>query len=61
MTINFKTIYDLSKTGMTFVGTGYMVHKVYSGVDYLVTKAQVVKTALTGTTAVAAAKTVTKS
>jgi hypothetical protein len=57
----FKTVYDVSKDAMAVIGTGYMIHKVYTVVDLAVAKIQAVKTALTGTTAVAAAKTVAKS
>jgi len=59
--IAFKTIYDVSKDAMAITGTGYMIHKIYTVVDLAVAKIQAVKTALTGTTAVAAAKTVAKS
>jgi hypothetical protein len=60
--ISLKQIYDVSKTGMTVVGTGYVIHKIYAAVEYVVSKASAVKTALAGTPTVApAAKTVVKS
>lgn len=61
MTSDFAKIYDLTKNVTAIIGSGYTVHKVYTVVDVAVAKIQAVKTALTGTTAVAAAKTVAKS
>ena len=59
---DLKKTFDVAKDVAAVIGTGYLVHKVYVAVEFVVAKAQAVKTALVGTsTATAAAKTVAKS
>ena len=59
---DLKKTFDIAKDVAAVIGTGYLVHKVYVAVEFVVAKAQAVKTALVGTTtATAAAKTVAKS
>ena len=57
-----KESFGIAKDVTAVVGAGYLVHKVYVAVEFVVAKAQAVKTALVGTTpSAAAAKTVAKS
>ena len=57
-----KSLFEIAKDVSAVVGAGYLVHKVYVAVEFVVAKAQAVKTALVGTTpSAAAAKTVAKS
>ena len=59
---DLKKTFDIAKDVAAVIGTGYLVHKVYVAVEFVVAKAQAVKTALVGTaTATTAAKTVAKS
>ena len=58
---DLKKTFDVAKDVAAVIGTGYLVHKVYVAVEFVVAKAQAVKTALVGTaTATTAAKTVVK-
>ena len=59
---DLKKTFDVAKDATAVVGTGYLVHKIYVAVDFVVAKAQAVKTALAGSaTATTAAKTAAKS
>ena len=59
---DLKKGFDVAKDVAAVIGTGYLVHKIYVAVDFVVAKAQAIKTALVGTaTATTAAKTVAKS
>lgn len=62
--LGLKSLFDIAKNVSAVVGAGYLIHKIYAGVDFVAAKAQAVKTALVGpatTTPAAAAKTVAKS
>ena len=59
---DLKKTFDVAKDVAAVIGTGYLIHKIYVAVEFVVAKARAVKTALVGTTtATAAAKTVAKS
>ena len=62
--LDLKRLFDIAKDASAVVGAGYLVHKIYVGVEFVEAKAKAVKTALVGpatTTPAPAAKTVAKS
>ena len=56
-----KSLFEIAKDVAAVVGTGYLVHKVYVAVEFVVAKAQAVKTALVGTTTATATKVTPKA
>lgn len=61
---DLKRLFDIAKDASAVVGAGYLVHKIYVGVEFVEAKAKAVKTALVGPATITpapAAKTVAKS
>ena len=48
--LDLKKAFDIAKDVTAVIGTGYLIHKIYVAVEFVVAKAQAVKTALVSAT-----------
>ena len=45
-----KNVFEIAEPALAAIGAGYLVHKIFVAVEFVVAKAQAVKTALVSAT-----------